>query len=129
MKIVGIPPEIEILGITYVVDYVDELEGMAAQIHFLEGTIDIRTDMNPEIQFLSFMHEVTHGILQGLNHHMKDRIYHDEDFVEQLGQAYAQVIKQLVEYNDKFEVERIPDEDEEMPEKDILNIGLPEGYT
>lgn len=128
MRIIAIPPEIDILGVTYEVDYVKEMEhgGQVAQIHYLEGTISIQKDMSPEIQFISFIHEVNHGILQGLNHFMRDMIYHDENFVETTAQAWGHVIKQIVDYNKAVEIvpEEEAEEDEEMPEKDILNIDI-----
>ena len=95
-----------------------------AQIHFLDGTIHIQADMAPEVVFLSFCHELNHGVLQGMNHYLKNMIYHDETFVEQGAQAWAQIIKQIVDYNltHVIEYRKEPEEEDEMPPIDASNV-------
>jgi hypothetical protein len=123
---IRIPEEIDIFGVTYIVRFGTELEGnRVAQIHFTEGIIDVASDMAHDICFVSFIHEVQHGILQGMNYFMSDRIYHDESFVERMSQGWSQVIKQIIAYN--FDVDCLyemlkEEEEDEMPEKDTLNI-------
>lgn len=129
---IRIPEYIDIGGVTYPVEFTDTLDhGRVAQIHFLDGVIQIEKDMGEEVAFVSFMHEVTHGILQAMSHHLQGMIYHDERFVEQLAQMYTHVFKQIVEYN--FDLEYLEEvlkqwhnemdkEKDEMPEHDVLNI-------
>ena len=122
---VRIPNEIDIFGVTYIVRFGTELEGnRVAQIHFTEGIIDVASDMSNDICFVSFIHEVQHGILQGMNYFMSDRIYHDESFVERMSQGWSQVIKQIIAYNfdNDYVYEMLKEEEDEMPEKDTLNI-------
>ena len=126
---IAIPETIEIYGVEYKVNWVDELQGnQIAQIHFMEGTIDILNDgMSADIYFVSFMHEIVHGVLQGMNYFLGGRIYHDEAFVERLSQGFAQVFKQIMKHNEGVELVELSPEDEEMPDNDILNINV-EGF-
>jgi hypothetical protein len=122
---IRIPETIDIFGVTYVVRFGTELDGnRVAQIHFTEGVIDVASDMSNDICFVSFIHEVQHGILQGMNYFMSDRIYHDESFVERMSQGWSQVIKQIIAYNFDIDYlyEMLKEEEDEMPEKDTLNI-------
>jgi len=127
---IRIPEEIDIFGVTYLVKFGTELDGnRVAQIHFTEGVIDVASDMSDEICFVSFIHEVQHGILQGMNHFMHERIYHDENFVERMSQGWSQVIKQIIEYNLDIDYlyETLKQTEEPEEKKDVLNIaGLEE---
>jgi hypothetical protein len=127
--LIAIPETLEIFGVEYVVRWVDDLDGaQVAQIHFMEGTIDVLNNgMSPDIYFVSFMHEVVHGVLQGMNYFLGGRIYHDESFVERLSQGFAQVFKQIMAYNELVELDYKDEEDDEMPETDVLNINV-EGF-
>jgi hypothetical protein len=126
---IAIPETLEIFGVEYKVIWVDDLDGaQVAQIHFMEGTIEVLNNgMSADIYFVSFMHEVVHGVLQGMNYFLGGRIYHDESFVERLSQGFAQVFKQIMKHNQEVELVEGSVEDEEMPDTDILNINI-EGF-
>jgi hypothetical protein len=124
MPMIRIPEVIEIGGITYPVEFVDDLpSGRAAQIHFLEGVISIRSDMGDEVTFLSFIHEIVHGVMQSMNHFPDQMIYNDEDFTERTAQLMTSIFKQIMDYNllyDEFFAPQV----EEMEEKDTLEINV-----
>lgn len=99
LPMMRIPEVIEIGGISYIVTFVEDLPGQAAQINFMEGTIKIRSDMGDEVTFLSFMHEIVHGITQAQNHFPDQMIYNNEHFTETTAQMLNSVFKQIYDYN------------------------------
>lgn len=113
IPMIRIPEAIEIGGITYVVKFVEELPGQAAQINFLEGVIRLRSDMGDEVSFLSFMHEIFHGIIQAQNHFPDQMIYNDENFTETSAQMLTSVFKQIYDYNMLYDEFFAPQEEEE----------------
>lgn len=124
---IKIPPTIDIGGVTYVVKWVSELQHkLAAQIYFREGYIEIDENLNEEVAFVSFIHEIQHGIFGSQNFDLNRMIYHDENLVERSSQMWGQVIKQIVDYNSDsaYQDGLLGFEDEE---KDVLNINL-EGF-
>lgn len=126
MPMIRIPEAIEIGGITYLVEFDKELPGgRAAQIHFLEGIITIRPDMGDEVTFLSFMHEIVHGVMQSMNHFPDQMIYNDEDFTERTAQLMTSVFKQIMDYNllyDEFFAPQV----EEGEEETVLELNVEE---
>lgn len=121
---IKIPEALEIGGVTYIVKFVEDLpSGQAAQIRFLDGVIKVRTDMGDEVVFLSFMHEVVHGVMQSMNHFPNDMIYNDEDFTERTAQLMTSIFKQIFDYNMMYDEYFAPQEEEE---KTVLNINLEE---
>ena len=123
VPMIRIPDFIEIGGISYEVRYEEDLPGQTAQIHFLEGVIRIKQGMGDEVTFLSFMHEVTHGVMQAMNHFPDQMIYNDEDFTERTAQLMTSIIKQIITYNELYDEYFAPQEEEE---KDTLEIDVPE---
>lgn len=120
---IRIPEALEIGGITYIVEFVDELpSGQAAQIRFLDGVIKIRTDMGDEVVFLSFMHEIVHGVMQSMNHFPNDMIYNDEDFTERTAQILTSVFKQIYDYNMLYDEYFAPQEEEK--EQTVLKFDV-----
>ena len=119
---IRIPELIEIGGISYEVRYEEDLPGQAAQINFMEGVIRIKQGMGDEVTFLSFIHEVVHGIMQAQNHFPDQMIYNDEDFTERTAQLFTSVIKQIRDYNELYDDYFKPDEEE----MDTLEIDVPE---
>ena len=122
LPMMRIPEVIEIGGISYIVEFVEELPGQAAQINFMAGTIKIRSDMGDEVTFLSFMHELVHGVMQAQNHFPDQMIYNDENFTETTAQMLNSVFKQIYDYNMLYEEYFAPQEEE----KDTLEIDVPE---
>ena len=118
---IRIPELIEIGGISYEVRYEEDLPGQSAQINFMEGVIRIRQGMGDEVTFLSFIHEVVHGIMQAQNHFPDQMIYNDEDFTERTAQLFTSVIKQIRDYNELYDDYFKPDEEE----TDTLEIDVP----
>jgi hypothetical protein len=130
LPMIRIPEAIEIGGISYIVKYEEDLPGQTAQIHFLEGVIRIKQGMGDEVTFLSFMHEVTHGVMQAMNHFPDQMIYNDEDFTERTAQLFTSIFKQIHDYNILYDEYFAKQEGEEEifpePDKDILDINVPE---
>lgn len=130
LPIIRIPEAIEIGGITYAVEFVDELPGRAAQIHFLDGVISIRSDMGDEVTFLTFMHEIVHGVIQAQNHFPDQMIYNDENFTETTAQMMTSVFKQVYDYNLLYDEFYAPQTEElqalEDDEETVLNIDVKE---
>ena len=119
---IRIPDVLEIGGITYVVEFVDNLPtGRVAQIEFLQGKISVMNDMADEVTFLSFMHEVVHGAMQSMNHFPCEMVYNDESFTERFAQLMTSVLKQVYDYNMLYDEYFAPQEEEK---KDILNIDI-----
>jgi hypothetical protein len=126
---IRIPDFIEIGGITYQVRFNDNLPaGRVAQIHFTDGTIDIESTMCTEVVFLSFMHEIVHGVMQSQNHFPNEMIYNDEDFTERTAQLMASIFKQIFVYNTHYEEFFEPQEEESMVEEehDVIVLDVPE---
>lgn len=123
---IRIPEALEIGGVTYIVEFVDELpSGQAAQIRFLDGIIKIRTDMGDEVIFLSFMHEIVHGVIQAQNHFPDQMIYNDENFTETTAQMMASVFKQIFDYNMLYDEYFAPQvEEKSTEEKDVLELDI-----
>lgn len=95
-----IPETIDIGGITYQVKFTDDMgEGNVGEIRFIDGIITISPRLGDEVAFISFVHEVTHGVMQSLNHFQNSMIYNDENFTEQTAQIMASIIKQIVYFN------------------------------
>ena len=129
MKIpmIRIPEVIEIGGIAYIVEFDEELPGgRAAQIHFLEGIITIRPDMGDEVTFLSFMHEVVHGVMQSMNHFPDQMVYNDEDFTERTAQLMTSIFKQIYDYNMLYDEYFAPQEEEEQTVLELNIDGVEE---
>ena len=124
MPMIRIPEVIEIGGIAYTVEFVAELPGRAAQIHFMDGVITIREDMGDEVTFLSFMHELVHGVMQSMNHFPDQMIYNDEDFTERTAQLMTSVFKQIYDYNMLYDEYFAPQVEEGEEEKDTLKINV-----
>lgn len=123
LSMIRIPEEIEIGGISYEVRYEEELPGQAAQINFLEGVIRIKQGMGDEVTFLSFIHEVVHGVMQAQNHFPDQMIYNDEDFVERTAQLMTSIFKQIMYYNDLYDEYFAPQEEEtEIIEIDVQEL-------
>jgi len=97
---IKIPQVIDIGGISYEIRWVAELQGkLAAQIFFRDGYIEIDENLSDEVAFVSFLHEVQHGIFGCQNYDINKMLYHDEGLVERSAQLWGQVIKQIVGYN------------------------------
>lgn len=127
IPMIRIPEALEIGGITYIVEFVEELPGRAAQIHFMDGIISIRSDMGDEVTFLSFVHEVVHGVIQAQNHFPDQMIYNDENFTETTAQMMASVFKQIFDYNmlyDEYFAPQVEEESTVEEEKDTLEINV-----
>lgn len=132
LPMIRIPDVIEIGGVTYVVEYVDELPvGQVALISFIDGRIKIRNDMADEVTFLSFMHEIVHGVMQVQNHFTNGMIYNSEDFTERTAQIMTSIFKQIYDYNmlyDEYIAPQVEEEstEEESTEEDesILHIDI-----
>lgn len=126
---IRIPDALEIGGICYVVEFVDNLpQGRVAQIEFLQGKISVMDDMADEVTFLSFMHEVVHGVMQSMNHFPCDMVYNDEDFTERFAQLMTSIFKQVYDYNRLYDEYFAPQTEElkdlEEDEKDVLTINV-----
>lgn len=130
VPMIRIPEAIEIGGVTYKVEFEEELPGRAAQIHFLEGVISIRNDMGDEVTFLSFIHEIVHGVIQAQNHFPDQMIYNDENFTETTAQMLTSVFKQIYDYNMLYDEYFAPQTEELQALKDdeetVLNIDVKE---
>ncbi len=128
VPMIRIPEAIEIGGITYEVRFQEDLPGnQAAQIHFLEGVIRMRSDMGDEVTFLSFIHEIVHGVMQALNHFPDAMIYNDENFTEQSAQLFTSIFKQIYDYNmlyDEYFAPQVEEEVVDEDEQDILTIDV-----
>lgn len=64
-----IPKQINILGLTYAVEEVEVVskgELLLGQINYLEQTIRIDKSLSEDRKGQVFMHELLHGILEGL---------------------------------------------------------------
>ena len=119
LPMIRIPDVIEIGGITYVVEFVDYLpSGRVAQIEFIQGKISVRDDMADEVTFLSFIHEIVHGIMQSMNHFPCDMVYNDEDFTERFAQLMTSIFKQIYDYNILYDYYFAQQEEEEIIDPD-----------
>ena len=119
LPMIRIPDVIEIGGITYVVEFVDDLpSGRVAQIEFIQGKISVRDDMADEVTFLSFIHEIVHGIMQSMNHFPCDMVYNDEDFTERFAQLMTSIFKQIYDYNILYDYYFAQQEEEEIIDPD-----------
>lgn len=121
LPMIRIPDFIEIGGISYEVRYEEDLPGQSAQINFMEGVIRIRQGMGDEVTFLSFMHEVVHGVMQAQNHFPDQMIYNDEDFTERTAQLMTSIFKQISGYNELYDEYFAPQEEE----TEIIEIDVP----
>lgn len=121
LPMIRIPDFIEIGGIAYEIRYEEDLPGQAAQINFLEGVIRIKQGMGDEVTFLSFMHEVVHGVMQAQNHFPDQMIYNDEDFTERTAQLMTSIFKQISSYNELYDEYFAPQEEE----TEIIEIDVP----
>ena len=128
MKIpmIRIPEALEIGGITYMVEFVEELPGRAAQIHFMDGVITIRSDMGEEVTFLSFMHEIVHGVMQAQNHFPDQMVYNDESFTETTAQMMTSVFKQIYDYNMLYDEYFAPQVEEGEEDQTVLELNVEE---
>lgn len=122
LSMIRIPDAIEIGGITYEVQFHSELpQGRVAQIHFTKGTIEIDDGLGDEVTFVSFIHEIVHGVMQAQDHFQNDMIYNDEAFTERTAQLMTSVFKQIYDYNMLYDEYFAPQEEEE---KDVLTIDV-----
>lgn len=126
MPMIRIPEAIEIGGVTYKIDFTDDLPGRAAQIHFMDGIITIRDDMGDEVTFLSFMHEIVHGVIQAQNHFPDQMIYNDENFTETTAQMMASVFKQISDYNLLYDEYFAPQVEEGEEDQTVLELDVEE---
>lgn len=126
LPMIRIPEAVEVGGVTYQVEFVEELPGRAAQIHFMDGIVTIRSDMGEEVTFLSFMHEMVHATIQAQNHFPDQMIYNDENFTETTAQILTSVFKQIYDYNMLYDEYFAPQVEEESTEEehDTLEINV-----
>lgn len=97
---VRIPNQIDIIGVTYDVEYVEKFEGyMVARIDYRANKIQIDKTLGESMAFQTFIHELTHGIFIALNIDKNSSIVLNEDMVERVSQIYSQIFKQILSYN------------------------------
>lgn len=87
-----IPKEFEIFGLTFKVTQpwkVDKEEHWG-ECSIAKKTIKIKRSLNQEQKEITYLHEVTHAILDCLEY---DKLSNDEQFVERFSKALHQVIK------------------------------------
>lgn len=97
---VRIPSKIDIIGVTYDVEYVKAFsDGRVAQIDFRGNKIQIMKELGDNVTFVSFMHELTHGVFVSLNIYENETIFLNEDMIERMSQIYSQIFKQILKYN------------------------------
>lgn len=102
-----IPPSISIGGVEYEIVYtenpplLDKENDIAnvAQIDFIKSEIRIWLGLSDEMQLISFIHEVAHGIDFVLAIDAGDMISHTEEYIETTANIWLQVTKQIVEWN------------------------------
>jgi hypothetical protein len=60
-----LPKQVKVGAFTYQVEYDDRLEenGQLGRISLTASTIGIRPDMSPDLEKMTLIHEVLHGIL------------------------------------------------------------------
>lgn len=95
----NIPKTINIGGINYQVKYVEELHDdrnmLEGLISFVDCTISLNKSSNEQVQKMTFIHEVLHGIINHMNIKLKS-----DDEEEELVEALSKGITQVLSSND-----------------------------
>lgn len=102
-----LPPSISIGGVEYDITYTKEPPlfdkeadiANVAQIDFINSEIRIWEELSDEMQLISFIHEVVHGVDFVLAIEPDDITKHTEEYTETTANIWLQVIKQIVEWN------------------------------
>lgn len=102
-----IPPSISIGGVEYEIIYTkdpplfDKENDIAnvGQIDLLKSVIRIWEGLSDEMQLLTLVHEIQHGVEFVFAINPGDSIMHSEEYVEMTANIWLQVIKQIVEWN------------------------------
>lgn len=93
-----IPRSVQIGPITYSVELVEDLHEVDEQgtkhtyygsQHFITAAIKIMAEMNPRIEASTFLHEITHGILENSGYHTQD-----ESLVDAIAYGFYDLIRQ-----------------------------------
>ncbi len=87
----SIPTQINILGLTYSVnevEVVNKYEPLKGQIDYIKDEILIDKTLNSDAKMQTFIHEVLHGILEGLGLY---ELNENETLVQSLSTALHQV--------------------------------------
>lgn len=91
----NIPKTINIGGINYQIKYVEELHDdknmLEGLISFGDCTISLNKSSNEQVQKMTFIHEVLHGIINHMNIKLKSDD-EEEELVEALSKGITQVL-------------------------------------
>jgi hypothetical protein len=123
-----IPPSISIGGVEYDIIYTkdpplfDKENDIAnvAQIDFINSEIRIWLGLSDEMQLISFIHEIAHGVDFVLAIEPGDMTSHTEEHTETTANIWLQVIKQIVEWNLMCNTKSVFKEE---PEKEYEVVG------
>jgi len=87
-----IPKSFEIFGRTYKVTqpYKVDNQGSLGECDSTHNIIKVRRNLKKDLKELTYLHEVTHAILDSLEYH---KLSKDEVFVERFSKALQQVLK------------------------------------
>lgn len=92
-----IPEKIRVGGITYTVEYSDQLirESRVGEIDYHDAVIRICKSTAPDVQAWTFFHEVVHAMLMTLGYHPDDEAVLDERFVDSFASVLGCVLEEL----------------------------------
>ena len=87
-----IPRKFSIFGRDYKVTqpYKVDSQGSLGECDSTHNTIKIRRNLKKDLKELTYLHEITHAILDSLEYH---KLSSDEVFVERFSKALHQVLK------------------------------------
>jgi Zn-dependent peptidase ImmA (M78 family) len=93
-----IPEKIRVGGITYTVEYSDQLirESRVGEIDYHDAVIRICKSTAPDVQSWTFFHELVHSMLMTLGYKGEDEIVLDERFVDSFASVLGCVVEELV---------------------------------